>query len=66
MEKKKIPLGDGQSLHVSPAKENVCDIHDWPTEGLAKRLVQAMRDSHPTGINACRDCLARAREDAKR
>ena len=59
-----IPLADGQAVHVKPA-EGPCAIHDWPTAGLARRLFEAMRATHPTGINACRDCLARAKEDAR-
>lgn len=43
-----------------------CEIHDWPTEGLGKRLVDAMRASHPRGIDACTACVGRARLDAER
>lgn len=54
-----------EQLHIRPAKGG-CEVHDWPTEGLARRLVQAMRDTHPRGINACRECIDRAKLDADR
>lgn len=44
--------------------ETPCETHDWPSEGMGKRLVEAMRATHPRGINVCRDCIDRARRDA--
>ena len=50
-----------ESLHIRPS-EGPCEIHDWPDIGLAKRLVDAMRERHGKGgINACRECVMRAR-----
>jgi len=51
-----------------PARDDAaCEVHDWPTEGLPKRLVQAMRDRHGKGgLNVCKSCLVRARDEAKR
>lgn len=63
-ERERIPIGDGQAVYMGPAAEQKCDVHEWPTAGFARRLVKAMKASHPTGINACRDCVSRAREDA--
>ena len=61
----KIPVGNGEAVFMGPAAKQECEIHDWPTTGLWKRLVKAMRDNHPTpGVNACRDCLVRAKSDA--
>lgn len=38
-----------------------CDVHDWPTKGLARRLIQSMRERHGKGgVNACTDCIHRA------
>lgn len=42
-----------------------CDVHDWPTDGMARRLFDEMRATHGKGgVNACRPCLERARADA--
>ena len=57
------PAGYDRAAYLGPAKNQTCEIHDWPTAGLARRLVTAMRDRHPTGINSCRDCIARAKEN---
>jgi hypothetical protein len=55
----------GDAVHMRPAV-GPCAIHEWPTEGLAHRLFVAMREAHGKGgINVCRDCLDRAREDAR-
>jgi hypothetical protein len=49
-------------VHVAPATTDVCEVHDWPTDGLARRLIDAMRERHGKGgVNACVDCIARAR-----
>ena len=60
----RIPVGGGKAVYLGPAAKQECEVHDWPTLGLARRLVKAMRDLHPTGVNACRDCITRAKEDA--
>jgi len=53
-------------LTIRPLGEGECDVHDWPTEGFPRRLVQAMRDTHPKGINACFECVNRAKAEADR
>ena len=40
--------------------EAPCEVHDWPTDGMAGRLVVAMID----GVAACRACIQRAQADA--
>ena len=41
-----------------------CEVCSWPTEGLAQRLVEAMRERHGKGgINVCIDCVTRARDE---
>lgn len=57
-----------EAVHMYPARDDAaCEVHDWPTEGLPKRLVQAMRDRHGKGgLNVCKSCLVRARDEAKR
>ena len=66
-----IPHEPGNFLHIrgldvgddDRAVAQACDLHAWPTEGLAKRLVQAMHDRHGKGgVNACRECIQRATE----
>jgi hypothetical protein len=49
------------ALHIRPS-EGPCEIHDWPAEGLATRLILEMRRKHNKGgVNVCRDCISRAR-----
>lgn len=52
-------------VYVKPgAPEAGCDIHDWETNGIAIRLVLAMRETHGKGgVNACRPCLVRVYQD---
>ena len=52
-----------EQLHVKGMPDTTtCEIHDWPTEGLARRLVAAMRERHGKGgINACVPCIERAK-----
>jgi hypothetical protein len=64
-----IPLpGTTEKVHLKDMPVGTkCDIHEWPSAGLAARLLQAMRARHRTGgINACATCITRAREDAKK
>lgn len=49
----------------APAANAACEIHDWPTPGLGRRFFEAMRERHPRGINACRECITRARDELK-
>jgi hypothetical protein len=52
----------GEALCIRDLAEGVCEIHDWPDEGLAARLILAMRRKHDQGgITVCRDCVHRAR-----
>jgi hypothetical protein len=55
-----------ETVHLKEAPVGShCEIHGWPTAGLAERLVQAMRARHLTGgINVCPPCIERARGDA--
>jgi len=55
-----------EHLHINPLKEGDCEVHAWPTEGFPRRLVEAMRSTHPKGINACRECVERAAAESKR
>lgn len=48
-------------VKMKPAQK--CAVHDWPTLGFARRLVEAMRSEG--GIDTCADCVRRAREDAR-
>ena len=52
-------------IHMHPAAPTAtCEIHDWPTEGLGRKLVDAMRERHGKGgVNVCRECVVRARQD---
>ncbi len=60
-------MSQAEYLHINPvAAETPCDVHDWPTPGFPRRLVEAMRSSHPQGVNACRDCVDRAKAEADR
>jgi len=53
-------------VHMQPS-EGPCETHDWLTEGMAKRLLAAMRERHGKGgVNVCRECIDRAKEDADR
>lgn len=57
-----------EKIHMKEAPTGAhCEIHTWPSKGLAERLVQAMRARHGTGgINVCPPCIERAREEAHR
>ena len=44
-----------------------CEVHEWPTEDLPRRLIAAMRERHGRGgLNVCSDCVRRARDEAQR
>jgi hypothetical protein len=46
---------------------SLCQVHDWPMEGLARRLVDAMREMHGRGgINVCVKCIERAKASLPR
>lgn len=65
-----LPLTTGEKLHIRDATSVPgvkCEIHWWPTKGLPRRLIEAMRARHKTGgINACSTCIERARVEAKK
>lgn len=50
-------------IHIRAATGE-CAVHEWPTEGMAIRLVKAMKRTHPVGIQVCRACVSRAKQDA--
>lgn len=56
-----------EDVHIHPMPDDtVCAVHDWPTDGMARRLVEAMRAAHGKGgINVCVECITRAKGDAK-
>ncbi len=56
-------MADRIRIREAPGTE--CEIHDWPIEGLAKRLIRVMRESFPTGVNVCRECVLRAHGEAR-
>ena len=43
-----------ENVHISPQQGATCEVHDWPTEGLGRKLV-----------DVCITCIGRARSDAK-
>lgn len=53
-------------VHMKEAAPNArCEIHDWPTEGLAQRLIDAARARHGKGgIDVCAACIERAHGQA--
>jgi TPP-dependent trihydroxycyclohexane-1,2-dione (THcHDO) dehydratase len=62
----KDPVGRGEAAFLRPSA-GPCEVHDWPTEELAKRLVTVARERHGKGgLNVCVECIRRARVDAAR
>ncbi len=54
-----------EKLNIKPLRDDgKCEIHELPTEGLASVIFAAMRK--PGGVDACRDCLKRARGAVRR
>jgi uncharacterized protein YbjQ (UPF0145 family) len=45
---------------------DICEIHEWSTEGLARRFIAALRDRNGSKpeVRACDQCLERARDEA--
>lgn len=56
-----------EGLHLKPSAEGAsCEVHDWPTAGMSKRLIEAMRERHGKGgVDVCRNCVVRAYEEAR-
>jgi hypothetical protein len=56
-----------EGLHVREAARGAtCDVHSWTGEDFPRRLIRAMAERYETGgVNVCRDCLVRARDQAK-
>jgi hypothetical protein len=55
-----------EKVHITPQQGATCEVHDWPTEGLGRKLILAMRERHGKGgVNVCVTCISRARGDAK-
>ena len=52
-------------LRESPAKA-FCEVHNWPEDGLAKRIIVAARATYPDGLNVCKHCVDRAKVDAEK
>ena len=63
---KRFVAPNGEVLSIRGHATGDCRVHAWPTDGLALRLIQAMRDYHPKGIKACRGCITRAIQDRER
>ena len=62
----KIPILPNEAVHMKPS-EGPCEVHDWPLDGLAKRLVKTMRERHGKGgLNVCVDCIERARDQERK
>lgn len=56
----------GDALHIKEG-HGPCEVHDWPTEGLPRRLIEAMKERHGKGgINVCRECIHRVKAEADR
>lgn len=63
-------------LHLRPVSDDVldgrsitavCETHGWATDGMPRRLVEAMRRRHGHGgLNVCRECVDRAKSEADR
>ena len=45
-----------------PPEGSVCEVHDLPTSGLARRLMEQMQQG---GVNVCPDCILRARDNLR-
>ena len=54
-------------VYLAPrGPEARCEVHDLPTPGLGRRLVEIAREKHGKGgVTACAECISRAREDAR-
>ncbi len=56
-----------ESLVVRGLQEGTCEVHDWPTEGLAKRLLAEMRRKREQGgVTLCAECVTRAKASVTR
>jgi hypothetical protein len=39
----------------------VCEVHDWPTDGLATQIILLVRKRGRGGVDICLDCVRRAK-----
>lgn len=45
----------------------VCEVHTWPIEKLMAELMDLLRARHGQGgLNVCKDCIYRAKQEADR
>lgn len=55
----------GERLYMRPYDPTLsaptCEVHGWPDADFVSRLVHAMRESFPTGVDVCVDCIRRAK-----
>lgn len=71
-----IAEAEQEFLHLRPVSDEaidgrpiaaVCETHGWATEGMPRRLFEAMRRRHGRGgLNVCRECVDRAKNEADR
>lgn len=58
-------LRPGEVVHMKES-EGSCELHDMPTDGLARVLVTTARARHGKGgLNVCAACIRRAHDDAR-
>ena len=46
--------------------DTVCEVHDWPSDCLPERIFGEIGLRGTGGLNACADCLVKARNIAKK
>ena len=61
MKTKRYRMGD-EVARVVPKASGDCQVHDLPTDGLARRVIRRARA--PGGVNLCSECAIRAKQDA--
>lgn len=52
---------NGGVLHMSRATGE-CEVHDDPSVGLARKIIELLRKRDDGGVIICVDCLARAKK----
>jgi hypothetical protein len=48
------------------APHDRCEVHAWPDDGLAARIILAIRSRGRGGISICLDCGVRAKASLRR